>query len=63
MPKTKEYLGRQSENGTFSCHIKKEINVMLDMFCKINGLNKTAYVNTLIENDMIQKFNKLKEEL
>ena len=63
MPKTKEYLGRQSENGTFSCHIKKEINVMLDMFCKINKINKTAYVNTLIENDMIQKFNKLKEEL
>lgn len=62
MPKTNEYLGRQSENGVFSCHIKREINFMLDMFCRINGYNKTAYVNKLIEDDMAEKFNKLKEE-
>lgn len=62
MPKTTEYLGRQSENGTFSCHIKKEVNAMLDMYCRINGLNKTAYVNSLIENNMIEKFDKLKED-
>lgn len=62
MPKTTEYLGRQSENGTFSCHIKKEINAMLDMYCKINGLNKTTYVNGLVESDMMQKFNRLKED-
>lgn len=62
MPKTNEYLGRQSENGVFSCHVKKEVNSMLDMYCKINGYNKTAYVNDLIERDMLIKFGKLKEE-
>lgn len=62
MPKTTDYIGRQSENGTFSCHVKKEVNAMLDMYCRINGLNKTAYVNALIESDMMQKFSKLKED-
>lgn len=61
MAKVAKYTGSQSEDGTFSCKVKREVNAMLDMYCKVNGLNKTAYVNALIENDMMQKFSKLKE--
>lgn len=62
MTKVAKYTGRQSKNGKFSCKIKRETNAMLDMYCKVNGLNKTAYVNALIENDMMQKFSKLLKE-
>lgn len=51
----------KSENGTFSCHIKKDINTKLDLYCRINGINKTLYVNELVEKDMNDKFMKLKE--
>ena len=56
------YKNVSSENGTFSCHVKKEINNKLDIYCRINGINKTAYVNELIDKDMEQKFRKLKED-
>ena len=56
------YKNVKSESGEFSCHIKKEINDKLNIFCRINGINKTAYVNQLIENEMERKFTKLKED-
>ena len=59
MPKTNEYLGRESKNGVFSCHIKAEINLMLDLYCKVNGKNKTAYVNEILQKDMLEKFDRL----
>lgn len=62
MTKAAEYTGKQSKDGTFSCEVKREVNAMLDIYCRVNNLNKTAYVNALIENDMMQKFSKLKEE-
>lgn len=62
MPKTNNYTGIKSENGTFSCHVNKDVNFMLDMYCKINQINKTAYVNELIYRDMQEKFNRLKED-
>jgi hypothetical protein len=51
----------KSESGEFSCHIKKAINDKLDIYCRVNGINKTTYVNQLVENDMEEKFKKLKE--
>lgn len=56
------YKNVSSENGTFSCHVRKEVNNKLDIYCRINGFNKTAYVNNLIESDMNEKFNKLRED-
>lgn len=55
------YKNVSSENGTFSCHVRKEVNNKLDIYCRINGFNKTAYVNNLIESDMNEKFSKLRE--
>ena len=52
----------KSENGSFSCHIKKDINTKLDMYCRVNGINKTLFVNELVEREMDRKFEKLKED-
>lgn len=62
MPKTNEYIARQSKNGEFSPRIRKEINLMLDMYCKINACNKTDFVNNVLESVLTEKFYKLKEE-
>lgn len=62
MPRTQGYVGRESKNGEFSCHIKGEINRMLDIYCKVNGKNKTAFVNEVIAEKMSDAFLKLKEE-
>jgi hypothetical protein len=55
------YKNIKSESGEFSCHIKKAINDKLDIYCRVNGINKTMYVNQLVENDMEEKFKRLKE--
>ena len=56
MPKTNEYIARQSKNGEFSPRIRKEINLMLDMYCKINAYNKTDFVNNVLETFTIPAF-------
>ena len=56
------YKNITSKSGEFSCHIKKAINDKLDIYCRVNGINKTMYVNQLVENDMEEKFTKLKED-
>ena len=63
MPRTNTYVNREAKNGEFSCHIRKDVNVLLDIYCKFNGINKTAYVNALIEEKMGQVFNRLVEEV
>lgn len=62
MPRTSTYLDRESKNGEFSCHIRKNINTLLTIYCKVNHINKTLYVNKVMERDMMSKFNKLSEE-
>ena len=56
------YKNCNSENGTFSCHIKKETNTKLDIYCRINGINKTAFVNEMVDKKMEEMFSKLKED-
>lgn len=60
MPKTTSYIARDSKNGEFSPRITKDNNIRLDIFCKINGLNKSQYVNDLVAKDMDEKFGALK---
>lgn len=55
------YKNTRSKDESFTCHIRKEVNNKLDIYCSINGLNKTLYVNNLVESDMNEKFNKLRE--
>ena len=56
-----DYKNCKSKNGEFSCHVRHDINVLLDIYCKTNNLNKTLYVNDLIQADMERKFARLKE--
>lgn len=57
-----KFKNTTSENGEFSPKIQKEVNILLTIYCKMNGLNKTHYVNALVMKDMEEKFKKLKEE-
>lgn len=52
----------ESKNGEFSPRINKENNKYLDIYCSINGLNKTLFVNEIIKEKMQQVFGKLKEK-
>lgn len=63
MPKTNGYVQRQTVNGEFSPRINSEVNKLLDIYCKINGLNKTQYVNDLIARELEAKFRKLQEPM
>ena len=56
------FVERDSANGEFSPRIRADVNRMLDIYCRINGKNKTAFVNELIAERMNEIFNKLKEE-
>lgn len=50
----------ESKTGEFSPRITKENNSFLDIYCSINGLNKTKFVNELIKQKMAEIFEKLK---
>lgn len=50
----------KSRDGSFSCHIKQEANALLTLYCKINELNKTKYINDLVMRDMENKFSRIK---
>lgn len=62
MPRTNGYVGRDSKTGEFSCTINKDVNKMLDIYCRINGFNKTRFVNDLIRDKMEEVYNKLKDQ-
>ena len=55
------YKNTKSKNGEFSPRITKENNMYLDLYCSINGLNKTAFVNEIVNEKMVQIFEKLKD--
>lgn len=56
-----KYKNCSSEDGTFSCKLKKDTNTKLDIYCEMNNLNKTKLVNELVEREMQQKFSRLKD--
>ena len=55
------YKNTESKNGEFSPRITKENNKYLDIYCSINGLNKTTFVNEIVKEKMEEVFEKLKE--
>jgi len=54
------FRNTDSKNGAFSCHIKKETNRKLTVYCQVMNINKTTYVNDLLEQDMNTKLGRLK---
>lgn len=51
------FKNTESSDGSFTCHINKDNNRMLTLYCKFSNQNKTKYINNLIEKDMTDKFN------
>jgi len=60
MASEREYKFKNSKscNGTFSCHIKQDVNEMLTMYCRIKNLNKTKFVNDELYKILNEKFEK-----
>lgn len=61
MAKSMNYVDRDNRSGEYNCHIRPEVNNLLDVYCRINGINKAKYVNDLIQRDMAEKFAKIRE--
>ena len=59
MSRDYNYKNVSSENGEFSGRIYKEANTLLTIYCKMNGLNKTHYLNEIVMKDMNEKFKRL----
>lgn len=61
MPKTQDYVKRESKSARAHVDIRADVNKLLDIYCKINNKNKTVYVNEIIEKEMQTVFEKLRE--
>lgn len=46
----------------FQPDIKQDVNDMLDIYCRINDINKTHLVNDILRDWMLDKFEVLREE-
>ena len=63
MPKTNGYVKRNTKDGEFSCHISKDVNQMLDLYCRLKKKNKTAVVNAIVRSEMEKVFGELVENV
>lgn len=54
--------GRRSQDGMFQPDIKQDVNDMLDIYCRINDINKTHLVNCILRDWLLDKFEVLREE-
>jgi len=63
MPKNNGYrnINKKNKRG-FTPDIKPEINSKLDIYCRINGINKTHLVNRILDEWLDEKFSRLLEE-
>lgn len=56
----KRYVNRkQSNKKTIHIDVKGDAAVKLDIYCHLNNLNLTQYVNDLVSKDMAEKFSAL----
>lgn len=55
-------INKKNKRG-FTPDIKPEISTKLDIYCKINGINKTYLVNKILNKWLDEKFQALREEL
>lgn len=62
MPKTTAYVDREeSAKGGYTWHCPKDLNSMLDLYCKINGINKSVWLTGIVRAALEERFQKLKE--
>lgn len=54
--------GKQNRRG-FTPDIRPDVNAMLDIYCRVNNMNKTHCVNDILENYLIVKFQALRDKL
>lgn len=53
----RRYVNReQKHKKSIHIDVKGEAAVRLDLYCRLNNLNLTAYVNALVEKDMAEKY-------
>ena len=62
------YRNVSSKNCEFTAHLDKNVNELLNLYCKKNGINKTKYVcecvKKCVEKDINEMYmNMSKEEL
>jgi len=53
--------GRRAQDGMFQPDIKQDVNDMLDIYCRINDINKTHLVNDILRDWLLDKFEVLRE--
>lgn len=53
---------RRAHDGMFQPDIKQDVNDMLDIYCRINDINKTHLVNDILRDWLLDKFEVLREE-
>ena len=54
-------VNKKNKRG-FTPDIKPEISTKLDIYCRINGINKTHLVNRILDEWLESKFSRLLEE-
>lgn len=54
--------GRRAQDGMFQPDIRQDVNDMLDIYCRINDINKTRLVNDILRDWLLDKFVVLREE-
>lgn len=52
---------KRSADGMFQPDIKQDVNEMLDIYCRINNINKTHLVNDILREWLAEKFEVLRE--
>ena len=62
MPKTKGYVKRETRDGEFSGRLKKENAAVLDLYCRVNGINKTTMLNKIVEEWAVKTIMRLRDE-
>jgi hypothetical protein len=62
MPKTNGYVKRETRDGEFSGRLKKENAAVLDLYCRVNGINKTTMLNKIVEEWAVKTIMRLRDE-
>lgn len=52
---------RRAADGMFQPDIKRDVNEMLDIYCRVNDINKTHLVNGILRDWLLDKFEALRE--
>lgn len=60
--KPKRYTPPRENSGAYSAVIDNDVNNVLNLYCCVVNLNKSAVVNRAVKEWLQQKFEKLKED-